>query len=256
VQNDVDTPEKRCSVCDMWKSLIALVVVATPALAQERATAYEALRVVGTQLNRDAVNHVISVTGVNGDPQPETWKVLMEDRRAQGGLREVEVANGRVVSERTPLRQMIGSTSAAVIDTNKLNLDSNGAYTVASHTADRSHAVFRNVSYTLRTDERGNPIWIVTLETNNGARAGTIHIGANHGSVVRTEGMFSGTNTAQADDQQADEPSGGRDPDDEDGDTNIVKLKIKRAFRITKEETRRAFKDARRSFRDFIDPDH
>jgi hypothetical protein len=237
----------------MWKSFAALLLLAVPAVAQERATAYEALRVVGTQLSREQINHVISVTGEHGNPQPETWKILMEDRRAQGGLREVEVANGRVVAERTPVRQLIGSTSAAVIDTSKLNLDSSGAYTVASHTADKSNARFTNVSYTLRTDERGNPIWIVTLENGSGGRAGTIHIGANHGSVVRTEGMFSGGEaTAGAEQQTADN---GRDPDDEDGDTNIVKLKIKRAFRVTKEETRRVFNDARRSFRDFIDPD-
>ena len=54
----------------MWKLLLASLLLATPALAQENASAYEALRVVGTQLDRNMVGRIISVTGVDGDPQP------------------------------------------------------------------------------------------------------------------------------------------------------------------------------------------
>jgi len=147
----------------MWRSCGALLLLVTPVLAQEHATAYDALRVVGTQLNRDFVDHVISIAGVEGDPQPETWKIMLDDPRVRGGIREVEVANGRVVSERTPVRSVTGSTEGATIDTARLNLDSSGAFAVASHTAERSNTAFATVSYTLRTDEGGEPIWIVTL---------------------------------------------------------------------------------------------
>src|SRR6059058_6253625 len=91
--------QRGCSVSRMWKTLVALLVLVTPALAQERVTAYDALRVVGVHVNRDAVNHVVSVTGTKGDPQPEAWKVLLDDR-AHGGIREIQVRNGRVTSER------------------------------------------------------------------------------------------------------------------------------------------------------------
>ncbi|HCP92256.1 MAG TPA: hypothetical protein DIT76_09490, partial [Spartobacteria bacterium] len=57
----MDSTQNRCSILSMWKSFAALLLLVTPVLAQEHATAYEALRVVGTQLNRDFVNHVISV---------------------------------------------------------------------------------------------------------------------------------------------------------------------------------------------------
>src|SRR5256885_9912549 len=92
-------PETGCSVSRMWKTVLALLLFVTPAFAQERVTAYDALRVVGIHLNRDAVNHVISVTGAKGDPQPETWRVLLDDR-AHGGIREIQVRNGRIGSER------------------------------------------------------------------------------------------------------------------------------------------------------------
>src|SRR5438477_12121231 len=84
----------------MWRTLAALVLFVTPALAQERLTAYDALRVVGVHLSREAVNHVISVTGGRGDPQPETWRVLIADQRGNGGVREIRVRNGQIASER------------------------------------------------------------------------------------------------------------------------------------------------------------
>ena len=65
---------------------------------------------------------------------------------------------------------------------------------MARHTAESSDTVFSTANYTLRNDERGNPVWIVSLQTDSGESLGTIHIGTNHGSVTRVEGMFSGGN--------------------------------------------------------------
>src|SRR4051794_24996347 len=124
-----------CSVFRMFKSIALLLLAVSPALAQESGTAYDALRIVGLQMNRASIEHIISVTGDGGTPQPATWKILLEDRRAQGGVREVEVTNGRISSERTPIRTVVGSTEGATIKTSKLNLDSSGAFAVASHTA-------------------------------------------------------------------------------------------------------------------------
>ncbi|HSP44851.1 MAG TPA: hypothetical protein VLO30_02550, partial [Chthoniobacterales bacterium] len=73
----------------MWKFLFAFLIPAGGVLAQENPSAYEALRVIGTQLNRQLVNRVISINGVEGDPQPRAWKVLVEDKKANGGVREI-----------------------------------------------------------------------------------------------------------------------------------------------------------------------
>src|SRR5256886_2992002 len=181
--------QRGCSVSRMWKTLVALLISVTPALAQERVTAYDALRVVGVHVNRDSVNTDVTVTGTKGDPQPETWKILLDDP-ARGGIREIQVRNGRVASERPST--MVGSTEGATINTSRLNLDSSGAFQVASHIAEKSGARFDSASYTLRTDPHGDPVWIVTLHAPGGQPVGTIHIGANHGNVTRTEGMFAG----------------------------------------------------------------
>jgi hypothetical protein len=235
----------------MWKSLLASLLLATAALAQENPSAYEALRVVGTQLNREMMSHVISVTGVDGAPQPRTWKILVGDRRANGGVREITVEDNRIASQRIPNRSVVGSTEGATINTARLNLDSTGAYSVASHTAETSHVTFALVSYTLRTDDRGNPTWIVTLEDRSRKPLGTIHIKANDGRVTRVEGMYQGRNMDQVEDDRAHVDNRDVDPD-EDPDDNIVKKRIKRLFRKTKEDARRVFMGARRSFVDFV----
>lgn len=237
----------------MWKSLLASLLLATSALAQENPSAYEALKVVGTQLDRGLMSRVISVTGVDGDPQPTSWKILVEDRRANGGVREIVVKDDRIASQRIPNRSVVGSTEGNTINTARLNLDSTGAYAVASHTAETSHVTFSFVSYTLRTDDRGNPTWIVTLEDRSRRPVGTIHIKANDGRVTRVEGMYQGRNM-----EQVEEDSGQADNSEieanEDSETNIVRRQIRRLYRKTKEDASRMFNKVRRSFADFIAP--
>lgn len=232
----------------MWKLFFGSMLLATSAFAQEHGTAYEALRVIGTQVNRGLMSHVISVIGVDGNPQPARWAVLV---KTQAGVREFQVANGRVVSDR-PANDV--PPGAATIDTAKLNLDSSGAYSVAAHTADTSHVVFDFVNYTLRTDHRGNPTWVVTLLTNPRTPVGTIHIGANKGSVSRVEGMYQGRNMTQVETTQSVERS--RDVDeqdsDSDGDENIIKHEIKRAFRRTRRDATEMFDRVQQSFDNFI----
>ncbi|MBV9618303.1 MAG: hypothetical protein JO201_03745 [Verrucomicrobia bacterium] len=238
----------------MWKCLIALLLLAVPALAEERPTAYEAMRTVGTQLKREYVNHVIAVTGTNGRSQPETWKLLIEDPSARGGVREIEVSNGKIASERTPLRSAVESSIGPVIDTSKLNLDSSGAFTLAQQTATKSHVSFDTVDYTLRVDEKGNPVWRVALQRQDGAPAGTIFIGTNHGTVTRTEGLFAGGDRVAGADQQGAE-QGSKDADDDNDDTddpNSVTGKIGHAFHEAGNDVKHTFVKVRRSFVDFF----
>src|SRR5256886_5872952 len=243
VENAMDTCPNRCSIFSMWKFLGALLVVATPAFAQENATAYEALRVVGAELGSGALSHVVSITGVKGDPQPKKWKIILEDPDGRG-VREVEVADGKIDSEHRPGRSVAGSTEGATIDTSQLNLDSSGAYEVASHTANLSHANFATVDYALRTDERGEPTWIVTLLSRSSRPVGTIHIGAMRGTVKQTEGMFAGATMEDVENEY--------DSDEERGHFRGVKRRIKDTFHRTQEEARDMFDRVKRSFTDFI----
>ena len=231
----------------MWKPLFALLIGVAPVVAQENVTAYDALRVVSDHFGRAAVNHVISVTGMDGNPQPQTWRILLEtpDRR---GVREVEVTDGRITSDGGPSRGVVGSSRGATINTRRLNLDSSGAYSVASYTADKSNARFSTVDYTLRTDDRGEPLWVVTLHGRSGRPVGTIHIGANRGNVTRTEGMFAG---ATMEDVQTDETVS-EDVEEGSGPFRHTKARIRAAFERAQDQARGMFDRVRRSFTDFI----
>ena len=242
----------------MWKSVLASLLLASPVLAQENASAYEALRVIGTQLNRQLVDRVVSVNGVGGDPQPRTWKILVEDKNAANGVREIVVEDNRVVSQRAPNKSVVGSTQGATINTSKLNLDSTGAYTVAAHTAETSHVTFSLTSYTLRTDDRGNPVWIVTLGDRSNRPVGTIHLRASDGRITRVEGMYQGRNMEQVEvNPEADNPPSAENNDqaqndDENSDENLVFKDVKRMFRRTTRDAGRMFHKVQRSFVDFF----
>jgi hypothetical protein len=227
----------------MWRVCVGLLLLGTPVWAQENATAYEALRVLGRELGRDALHQIVSIKGTKGDPQPEKWKIVVEDPQG-GGVRELQVVDGKMDADDEEDRDVAGSTERATIDVSQLNLDSNGAYAVASHTADASHASFATADYMLRTDERGEPMWIVTLRNRSSRPVGTIYIGGTRGTVTRTEGMFAGATMEDVE--------GDYDEADGPGVFRSAKRSIKHSFNRAQEEARGMFERVKRSFSDFI----
>ena len=229
--------------CWMWRAYIGFLLLAAPAWADENATAYEALRVVGREFGHDALHQIVSITGTKGNPQPEKWKIVLEDPQG-GGVREVEVADGNIASDGTAEADVAGATEGAMVDMSRLNLDSSGAYALASHTADASHTSFAAADYILRTDHHGEPVWIVTLRNRSSHPVGTIYIGATRGTVRRTEGMFAGTTMEDVEDDE--------ESDEEHGPFSGVKKQIKHAFHRTQDEARDMFGRIKQSFSDFI----
>ena len=227
----------------MWRAWVGLLLLATPVWAEENATAYEALRVFGSEFGRDALHEIVSIRGIKGDPEPERWRIGVEDPRG-GGVREVEIADGKIDSDNQAERDVAGSAEGATIDVSQLNLDSSGAYAVASHTAEASHISFATADYTLRTDERGEPMWIVTLRNRSSRPVGTIYIGGTRGTVRRTEGMFAG---ATMEDVEGDYDQG-----QVTGVIKNAKRSIKHGFNRAQEEARGMFGKVKRSFSDFI----
>ena len=245
----VDTNAKRVSIPNMVRIFAtALLLSATAVFAQTNPTAYDALRTVGNQVNRNFVNRVVSVTGAEGNPQPSTWRILIDDPNARGGIRELEVTDGRITSNRVSSRQVAGTPQGATINPARLNLDSSGAYEVANRTADSSHVPFALVSYTLRTNERGDATWIVTLQNQNRRPVGTIYIGANKGTVTRTEGMFAG---APMDAVVEDRREGDVEDEEHSGDNPIMRS-VRHTFYRAREQAQETFKRVRHNFADYI----
>jgi len=227
----------------MWRVWVGLLLVATPVWAGENATAYEALRVVGGEFGRDALQQIVSIRGTKGDPQPDRWKIVVEDPQGRG-VRELEIADGKIESDDETDRDVAGSTEDATLDVSRLNLDSSGAYAVASHTAEASHTSFATADYTLRTDDRGEPMWIVTLRNRSSRPVGTIYIGGTRGTVRRTEGMFAGATMVDVE--------GDYEQGNVTGVVRNAKRSIKHGFNRAQEEARGIFERVKRSFSDFI----
>src|SRR5204863_8225482 len=103
---------------------------------------------------------------------------------------------------------------------------------------------FATADYTLRTDERGEPIWIVTLLNRSSHAVGTVHICAPPGTEEKNEGMFA---SAAMEDVENDYGQG-----EGSGPFSGVKKRIKDTFHRTQEEARDIFERVKHSFTDFI----
>jgi hypothetical protein len=162
--------------------LLALCTLLAPLAATAADTAYTALRVVGKK-DRSALNRVLEVRGRNGQPQPEVWKITVEEARARGGLREYEVQRGRIIAERTPTSRTFGG----VMNFGQLNLDSDGVFTIVNQETQQQGVGFSRLEYVLRSGTGGGaPVWQVEL-IDGSQSTGRMTIGADSGAVLDRE---------------------------------------------------------------------
>ena len=164
---------------------LALSAGALPLLAAPD-TAYEALRTVGSERGAETLKHVIEVDGRGGVPEPVVWRVVLDDPAATGGVRELEVAHGKIVGEHTPVKAYGGSPEGALIDFANLNLDSAGAFTVAEKQAQKAKIGFDSVDYTLRTGDgpNANPVWVIHMMDSTQHSLGSLTLAADTGAIV------------------------------------------------------------------------
>jgi len=165
--------------------LALIFALLLPLSAFGRETAYQALRTVGAERSQGFLKSVIEVKGRNGVPQPTVWTILINDPLARGGVREIEVSNGHITSERTPLKAYSGQGEGSALNFEKLNLDSEGAFAVAEAEARNLKIGFFGVDYVLRCDETGGaPLWIVQLLDDKQHSVGSVTVAADTGTVV------------------------------------------------------------------------
>ena len=169
----------------MKPALISALLFALVSAAPAQDSAYTALRVVGRSQGKEALSHVLELRGRAGSPQPAVWKITLDEPRAHGGVREVEVQRGKIISERTPATARVAGSP---MNFNQLNLDSDGAFTVANQEAQKASAPFDHVDYLLRSGTGGGaPVWQIEITDSKLGRAGSIDIAADTGTILRQE---------------------------------------------------------------------
>ena len=167
----------------MKPALISALLFALVSAAPAQDSAYTALRVVGRSPGQEALNHVLELRGRAGSPQPAVWKITLDEPRARGGVREIEVQRGKIISERTPAT---GRAASGPMNFNQLNLDSDGAFTVANQEAQKAGSPFDHVDYLLRSGTGGGaPVWQIEITDSKLGGAGSIDIAADTGTILR-----------------------------------------------------------------------
>jgi hypothetical protein len=173
----------KIALCSVFALCAPLPLLASPD------SAYQALRAVGTSRGEDSLKQVIEVVGHGGVPQPMVWRVVLNDPAARGGVRELDVAHGKIIAEHTPVNAYSGSAAGAVIDFHKLNLDSSGAFTVTEKEARKAHIGFDSVDYVLRTGDGpdANPVWVIHIMDTDRHSIGDMSVAADTGAIVSSD---------------------------------------------------------------------
>ncbi len=165
--------------------LFLALALGLPLTSSAADTAYTAIRAVGKQNGDDALNRVLEVRGRMGAPEPQVWKIVLADSGSRGGIHEFEVQHGRITGERAPTARAL---SGGTLDLNKLNIDSDGAFTIANQETQKLGLPFDRVDYTLTAGARGSvAAWHMELFDAHKGRVGAIDIAADTGSVVHRD---------------------------------------------------------------------
>lgn len=142
------------------------------------------LKTVGLQPYA-ATAKVVEVRGERGAPNPMEWVFLLQDSSARGGVREVVMVDGKITSERTPLRGMADVAGYAPLDPKALGVDAEAVFRIVHKEATQAELGFDWIDYTLRMDNDSHePVWTVRLYDRMGAPVGLTRISAKGGAVV------------------------------------------------------------------------
>ena len=218
----------------------SLVVVTASAFAQQ--TAYQALNVVGKVRGEAFLDKLLLLEGKNGKSQPGDWTLVFSDSTSRGGYREILVRHGEIVSQRAPLHGPEGA--ANTINLNRLQLDSDGAFTVAEREAVQKRIRFSTANYTLESaDDSGAPVWRVQLLDQSGAQVQTLRIAANSGNIVgRREDSSAPSRDYVVQDERSENIERTESADQPDSESDSPELKIHRTAVRTGRDIKNAFK--------------
>jgi hypothetical protein len=148
-------------------------------------TAYQAIRAARAALGAEELGRLVEVTGRDGVPQPYIWKITLKE--GANSSKEVDVANGKVVAQRTVPH---APASTAVVKLQALNLDSSGAFDAADAQSRKVRVRFDTINYVLRANEKGQPVWAMELFNQDGVSVGNMRLTATDGVIASMDGRL------------------------------------------------------------------
>lgn len=167
----------------MNRSFLAagFVVVSLVSQALANETAYKAIKSACASQGKDAFNRVMEVSGTNGVPQPEAWRVSIADPKAQGGLVQVEVRNGKIVGRKGASAR----PGASPIFLNSLKLDSDGVFDLVNREAVTAGISYDRIHYTLSAgNQAGLPTWSVEIFDGPHQKVGSMKVAGDNALIL------------------------------------------------------------------------
>ncbi len=163
--------------------LLILPCLLAPATAPAQATGKEAMRIVARDRGADYLPRMIHLFGEHGVPQPAVWRVIARDR--QNAVREFYISKGAIVAEGVIPPAKANGISGTPLPMNRLNIDSDAAFTKAEQAARAAKVGFDRLHYQLRCLELStNAAWFITMVDAQGIRVGEVSVGASTGTVL------------------------------------------------------------------------
>lgn len=176
-KNGIEIPENCCMLMLMKTRIISILLTAASIFASAASataqTAASALSIIEKEKGSALIGNLIEIKGQRGEPQPPAWIFRFNDPAARGGLREIVVQGGQILSERTPVRSFGATGDLPTIPIKSLNLDTRAIFNIANQSAIRQGVGFHWLDYSLRPDVQSlQPVWVLTLVDVFGARVG------------------------------------------------------------------------------------
>lgn len=143
-----------------------------------------ALQAVGV-LPANFRSGVVKISADNGNPDPPTWYFVCRSANSDDGIVSITVQGGAITDQKASLdmRVLFGDYSA--IDFAKVQVDSRGAWNIATRFAQSEGKELGSVSYALQ--QKGGdatPIWSVWCYTASGDYIGLLKLLATTGDVI------------------------------------------------------------------------
>ncbi len=150
-------------------------------------TAYDALRTVGAARGEGIYQRLVTITGRGAAPQPVRWTLVFVEPASPTGLVQIDVERGAIVSAiNLNDRKLRATASKKLMDLARLNLNSDGAFSIVEAEARNNRLGFDSVNFFLQAHEvTSQPVWLAELRNYRNERVGTTLISAETGKVLR-----------------------------------------------------------------------
>jgi hypothetical protein len=128
---------------------------------------------------------VMKLSADDADPNPDLWYLTVRSNAPEGGMHELTMASGQVISDKPSLgiRQIF--SNASPIDIERVEVDSTEIFNIAQGHAAAAGKVIGSVSFALKQAGSATvPLWSVWCYAPDGSYQGEMEFLASDGSLI------------------------------------------------------------------------